>query len=246
LQQALLLRGSADFADLDAYRGFVDEVVGRANAGRRKALEIERSQLKTLPPRRTDDFEEALVTVTRSGGFFLRRVFYTVPSRLIGHRLRVRIYDDRLECFLGGTSVQTLRRGRSIDGNRRGHVVDYHHIIHALRRKPMALLNLVYREQLFPRAAYRHAWDALIAQLPARNACRVMVGLLALAHDRTCEAELANALEAILAAGELPDLAELRQQFMPSTMAVPSVTVTLPAAIAYDALLSAPGEWLRS
>ena len=46
---------------------------------------------------------------------------------------------------------QTLRRGRSIDGNRRGHVVDYRHIIHALRRKPMALLNLVYREQLFSR-----------------------------------------------------------------------------------------------
>jgi hypothetical protein len=246
LQQALLLRGSAAFADLDAYRRFVDEVVGRANAGRRKALEIERAQLKTLPPRRTDDFEEVLVTVTRSGGFFLRRVFYTVPSRLIGHRLRVRLYDDRLECFLGGTLVQTLRRGRRIDGNRRGHVVDYRHIIHALRRKPMALLNLVYREQLFPREAYRHTWDALITVLPARNACRAMVGLLALAHDRACEAELAMELAEILAAGELPDLAELRGRFMPSSMAVPIVTVTLPAAVAYDALFSAPQEWLRS
>ena len=58
---------TADFVDLDAYRGFVDEVVGRANAGRRRALEIERAQLKRLPPRRTDDFEEALVNVTRSG-----------------------------------------------------------------------------------------------------------------------------------------------------------------------------------
>jgi hypothetical protein len=245
LQQALLLRGSADFVDLDAYRRFVDEVVGRANAARRKALEIERPQLKALPPRRTDDFEEALVTVTRSGGFFLRRVFYTMPSRLIGHRLRVRLYDDRLECFLGGTLVQTLRRGRSIDGNRRGHVVDYRHIIHALRRKPMALLNLVYREQLFPREGYRRAWDALITRLPARNACRVMVGLLALAHDRACESELAATLEALLAAGELPDLTELRQQFMPSSMAVPIVTVTLPDAVAYDALLNAPQKWLR-
>ena len=197
LQQALLLRGSSDFADLDAYRRFVDEVVGHANARRRKALEIERAQLKPLPPRRTDDHEEELVTVTRSGGFFLRRIFYTVPSRLIGHRLRVRLYDDRLECLLGGTLVQTLRRGRSIDGNRRGHVVDYRHIIHALRRKPMALLNLVYREQLFPRDAFRHAWDALIARQPSRNACRTMVGLLALAHDRACEAELASELEAI-------------------------------------------------
>jgi len=104
----------------------------------------------------------------------------------------------------------------------------------------------VYREQLFPREAYRHTWDALIDRLPARNACRTMVGLLALAYDRACEAELAIELEAIAATGELPDLTELRRQFMPSSMAVPFVTVTLPAAAAYDALLSAPQEWLRS
>src|SRR6185312_9166330 len=135
LEQALLLRGSSDFADLDEYRRFVDEVVGRANAGRRKLLEIERPKLQPLPPRRTDDFEEELVTVTRSSGFFLWHVFYTVPSRLIGHRLRVRLYDDRLECMLGGSLVLTLPRGRRPGGalhNRDGYVVDYRHVIHSL------------------------------------------------------------------------------------------------------------------
>ena len=112
LAQSLLLRGSSDFADMPLYRRFVAEIVGRANAGRRRELEIERPLLTSLPPRRTTDFEEDLVTVTRSGGFLLRRVFYTVPSRLIGHRLRVRIYDDRIECFLGGEPVLTLPRGR--------------------------------------------------------------------------------------------------------------------------------------
>ena len=135
---------------------------------------------------------------------------------------------------------------RQADGGRRGHVVDYRHIIHALRRKPMALLNLVYREQLFPRGkAYRHSWEALLAALPPRTACRTMVGLLALAHDRTCEGELAIELEAILGTGELPDLALLRQQFAPPGTVVPTVTVTLPAAITYDALLGSPQEWLR-
>jgi hypothetical protein len=33
LTDELLLRGSRDFADLAAYRRFVDEVVGRRNAG---------------------------------------------------------------------------------------------------------------------------------------------------------------------------------------------------------------------
>ena len=224
-------------------------MIGRANAARRKALEVERAQLKPLPPRRTDDHEEELVTVTRSSGFLLRRVFYTVPSRLIGHRLRVRLYDDRLECLLGGTLVLTLSRGRRPAGalhGRTGHVIDYRHVIHALRRKPMALLNLVYRDQLFPREAFRRTWEALIASHPPRNACRVMVGLLALAHERACEAELATALDAILDAGDLPELTALQHRFMPSSMAVPVVTVSLPAAIAYDALLNAPREWLRS
>jgi hypothetical protein len=250
LQQALLLRGSSDFTNLDAYRRFVDEVVGRANAGRRKALEIERAKLKPLPSRRTDDYEEELVSVTRSGGFFLRRIFYTVPSRLIGHRLRVRLYDERLECLLGGTPILSLRRGRIAKGRadrgRCGHVVDYHHVIHALRRKPMALLNLVYRDQLFPREAFRRSWEVLVATQPSRNACRTMVGLLALAHDRACEAELATELQIILDAGNAPELLALQQRFMPADMVVPDVTVTIPAAIAYDALLNAPQDWLRS
>jgi hypothetical protein len=36
LRQALLLRGSSDFADLTSYRRFVDEVIGHANARRHK------------------------------------------------------------------------------------------------------------------------------------------------------------------------------------------------------------------
>src|SRR5712675_2859601 len=110
LQDALLLRGSRDFDDLDAYRRFVDEIVGRRNANNRKRIELERPTLTALPKRRTADYEEKIVTVTSSGGFILRRVFYTAPSRLIGHRLRVHLYDDRLECFLGVTPMMTLRR----------------------------------------------------------------------------------------------------------------------------------------
>jgi len=240
LEQALLLRGSRGFDDLPGYRRFIDEIIGRANAARRRAVDVERPALQPLPPRRTTDHDEALVTVTRSGGFLLRRVFYTVPSRLIGHRLRVRLYDDRLECLLGTTLVVTLPRGRSAQGkvNRTVHVVDYHHVIHALRRKPGALFNLVYRDQLFPSEAYRQAWEALNAAHPARTACRVMVGLLELAHDRACETALAAELERILAIGALPELDVLRQQFAATDAAMPDVTVILQTVASYDALLS--------
>ncbi|MBJ7545235.1 hypothetical protein JDN41_16920 [Rhodomicrobium udaipurense] len=117
-------------------------------------------------------------------------MFYTTPSRLIGHRLRVRIYDGRLECFLGSTLVMTLKRGQPVSDKKGGHVVDYRHVIHALRKKPMALNNLAYRDQLFPHAAYRKAFEALRGG--EKRACKVTVELLALAHDRGCEAELAQ------------------------------------------------------
>ncbi|MDH5246823.1 MAG: IS21 family transposase [Betaproteobacteria bacterium] len=236
LEDALLLRGSKDFDDLDAYRRFVDEIVGRQNAHNRKRIELERPALDDLPKRRTADFEEKVVTVTSSGGFILRRVFYTAPSRLIGHRLRVHLYDDRLDCFLGSTPMMTLRRGRQPSPDKGGHVVDYRHVIHALRKKPMALLNLVYRDQLFPRPAYRRAFEALCVEAGDKRACKVTVELLALAHERACEAELAQMIEADLDAGRLPDLATLRGKFGPSPGSVPLVQVELGPLSAYDEL----------
>jgi hypothetical protein len=131
--------------------------------------------------------------------------------------------------------VLTLRRGRiSPERGNRGHVIDYRHIIHSLRRKPGALLNLVYRDRLFPRTAYRRAWDRLIETGPPKTACRVMVALLSLAHEHACEAELAAALDEILDAGALPDPVALERRFAPAITAV-----TLPALDSYDTLYAA-------
>ncbi|MGN6558386.1 MAG: hypothetical protein ACTHLH_10305 [Solirubrobacterales bacterium] len=55
----------------------------------------------------------------------------------------------------------------------------------------MALLNLVYRDQLFPRQAYARAFEALLAAGDERRACATTVELLSLAHERGCEAALA-------------------------------------------------------
>ena len=234
LADALLLRASRDFDDLPAWRGFIDEIVGRGNARNAKRIDQERAALNKLPDRKTADYEEVHVDVSSSSAFTLRKVFYSVPSRLIGHRLRVHLFDDRLEGFQGSTLLFTLRRGRPDPSGKHGHVVDYRHVIHSLRRKPMALLNLVYRDQLFPRRAYALAFEALLAGLGERPACRAMVGILALAHERACEAELAVALQADLDEGVLPDLAALIERFRPKDAEWPVVVITLPALALYD------------
>src|SRR6185312_11581433 len=87
-------------------------IVSRRNAAHGKRIDAEHPHLQELPGRRTTDFEEVVVTVSRTGGFTLHKVFYTVPSRLIGHRLRVRLFNDRLKVFIGGTHLTTLPRGR--------------------------------------------------------------------------------------------------------------------------------------
>jgi hypothetical protein len=240
IQDALLLRGSHDFEDLAAYRRFIDEIVGRNNAKNRKRLELERPLLKELPEKRTSDYEETRVWVTSSGGFVLRKIFYTVPSQFVGHNLRVRLYDARLECFLGSSPVLTLQRGWQPPGtSKHGYLVNYRHVIHALRRKPMALLNLVYRDQLFPRRAYARTFETLLTGGNERHACRTMVGLLALAHERACEAELAEALDAELDAGQMPNLDAMGRRFAPAESAMPNVTVELAELASYDALLTA-------
>ena len=62
-----------------------------------------------------------------------------------------------------------------LPNGKRGHVIDYRHVIQALCRKPMALRNLVYRDQLFwpsgpkskPAAPWSGCWRSPMSA-PAR------------------------------------------------------------------------------
>jgi hypothetical protein len=100
----------------------------------------------------------------------------------------------------------------------------------------MALLNLISRDQLFPSRAYARAFEALLSKESEKQACRTMVGLLALAHDRACEVELGHAIEADLDANVLPDLNRLRDRFKPDRDAIPDVAIELVPLSAYDEL----------
>jgi hypothetical protein len=149
----------------------------------------------------------------------------------------VRLHDDRLDVFIGGTSLMTLPRGRASPSGKHDQVVNYRHVIHSLRRKPMALLNLVYRDRLFPREAYRQTFDLLVERLAERQACRIMVELLGLAHERGCESELADELAACLKERKLPDMAAIRARFAPDPAKLPDIVVRLAPLDLYETLI---------
>ena len=246
IDQALLLRGHRDFDDRASYEGFVREVVMRRNRRNAAAFRIEREQLLDLPQRRTTDFVEEEGRVTRCGMFTVRGILYSAPSRLIGQRLKVRLYSDRVDCYLSGALVLTLARGARSPINGRGRVIDYRHFIEELKRKPQAFKGLAFRDSLFPREAYRRTWEQLDLHLTQRQACQTIVALLEMAARDGVEGVLAERLDVLLATGELPDIKRLREEFAPRTTEVPQITVEIPSVSHYDALLpSTRGEELE-
>ncbi len=73
-----------------------------------------------------------------------------------------------------------------------------------------------------------------------------MVSLLALAHERGCEAELAAALDEQMqrpgAAGSaVIDVAALQRRFAPAAGTLPDIAITLPSVASYDVLLPSMG-----
>nr|WP_164889878.1 hypothetical protein [Sinorhizobium medicae] len=177
----------------------------------------------------------AKASISRATAFRIEKE-QRLPSQNKPPRGRRR--PDPLEHIFDAEVVPLLKAAPGIRASgKHDQVVNYHHVIHSLRKKPMALLNLVYRDKLFPRPEYRRAFDTLIEQLPDRQACKVTVELLALAHDRGCERELAEELARTLDARKLPDLMALRAIFGPDPDQLPTVHVQLASLNSYEALM---------
>ena len=236
LDQALRLRGSRHFDERAHYDTLVEKIVGRMNARVAVRLALERAMLRTLPARRTAEFEEVPARVSKYAIFTVRGAQYSAPSQLIGQRLTVRLYSEHIECWLGGARVLERARLNHCDGQRHPRDIDYRHLIGALRRKPGAFARWVLRDAMFPRPVYRQTWERLAARLSEREACKSIVGLLVLAAEGH-EAQLAIELEQLIELDQLPDLLALSALLAPRPGVLPIVTVDLPGLAGFDALL---------
>ena len=171
--------------------------------------------------------------------FSAKSVLYSVPSRLAGQRLKVRLHSTHLDAWLGGVKVFECERLYANSTDRHPRQIDWRHMLPSLKRKPGAFARWVLRDAMFPRSEYAQAWEHISARLPERAACRLMVDLLDLADRAGAVAELAGLLAALLARDELPDIDVLREQFAPRQPSMPEVQVVLPSTSVYDELLEA-------
>ncbi len=242
LKQALLLRDSCDFNSVSTYEEFIDDIIRDINVHKQDKLEEERQYLQPLPLQGTADYTEKVVRVSTSSTIQVKRVLYTVPSRLIGETLRVHIYDNRLDIYLGATHTVTLARKRATDHNHRARQVDYRHIITSLERKPQAFRYSRFRDDLLPNEIYKTVWAWLDKELEPRKACKTMVGILGLAHRADCEQQLGDYLQTMMNRQAIPTLLELQRKFDKRRQEVPVVTVKQPVAASYNMLLQSRAE----
>ena len=232
LAEALVLRGSRDFPDIEAYQDWVREVVERRlNRRIADALALERQHLRPLPSCRVPDYTRYQPTVRRWSTIRIGRRAYSVPSRLIGHRVEVRQRAEVLEVFYRGQRVETMPRLHGECEVR----IDYRHIIWSLVKKPGAFRRYRYREELFPTLAFRRAYDAL-SRWRGERADVEYVRILHLAAS-TLESQVDRALRELLETGERFDYATVRQLASPEPITVPTVTLPPPDLAAYDELL---------
>ena len=232
VDQRLRLSGTRDFSSVARYRQLLGEIEAQRNSRRQARLERERAALRPLPARRLPVYREEQRTVTRGSTVRVASKAYSVPSRLIGERLTARLYADRVELHFGGELV--ARHDRAL-GKQPGRV-DYRHVVHSLLRKPGAFAQYRYREEMFPAAAFRQAYDRLCEQRVQRNADLEYVRILHLAAT-TLESRVEAALRDCLEAGERPSFETVRAATAPTRPELPDVRIGDPDLAVYDALL---------
>lgn len=196
VEQALILRGSRDFASRDEYEAFLAGLFCKVNQGRQNRLEEEKACMHALPALRLPVYTELCgIPVSSASTIRVRLNTYSVHSRLIGEHVDVRLYAERLDIYYNRTFVESLER---LPG-RGGHSINYRHIIDWLMRKPGAFANYRYQADLFPHSNFRIAYDMLREQSP-HHADREYVSLLDCAA-RVSEELTIKALEILITEG---------------------------------------------
>jgi hypothetical protein len=224
---------------VSAYQQFIEQEVAKLNARCSVKFAEEQQHLQALPQYHYADYEELTVRVTCFSSINVRAVIYSVPSRLIGLKLTLHLYHDRLVGFLGSQQVLTLERLHVPGSNaiRRARSIDYRHLVESLRRKPRAFLNCTWQQDLLPNDEWRDLWSRLRCGGDLDECARVMVEALYIAAVQDQEVAVATYLDEQLRQNTLT-LVGLQQHFEIAPTTTPIVQVQQHDLSSYDQFLS--------
>lgn len=232
LNQRLILRGSRDFTSGEDYDRFVEEVLKEANSGRRKRLEEELACMRTLPSSHLAEYREYAPVVSSQSLIRVNKHTYSVPSRLIGHTLRVHLHESELKVYLGRDFLFCLPRLRG----QKGALVNFRHVIDSLMRKPGAFIHYRHRQALYPSTTFRLAYDRLVEDHGERPGLTEYLQVLKLAAEESVE-KLEPLLQDQLSRSEKWRATDVRSLVSPPQRKCIELASLTPSLSAYDALL---------
>lgn len=238
LSQQLKLRGNNSFDSIEAYQAFIDQVVDKLNRRSHSRFIEEKQALQRLPEHQAADYQTLNLKVTRSSTIEVRRVVYSVPSRLIGERVQVRLYHDKLVIYVGQQVATTLVRVYPAAGESRVRCINYKHIIRSLAGKPQAFRYSQLREDILPDDNYRQLWQYVDKALESREACKWMVTVLWLAYEYDSEQSLGEELLAEAKTGEFASIKAIQDRFYHPASQIPKLQSKQHSLQSYDELLS--------
>jgi len=224
LEQALILRRSKNFDSIADYEKFLKKIIKKRNLSRTVKIQEEMECLKELPSEPLSDFKKIVTKVGRSSSIRVMQNTYSVPSRLIGANIEIRIYFDRLELFYGQKKLTNIPR---IIGKNK-HRIDYRHIIHSLVKKPGAFENYKYKSDLFPNSFFRMAYDALKT--------KEYLNLLLLASEEG-ETKVTEALKFLIQEEKSIEISSVKNLIQEEVKVLPKDNVKIVDLKEYDTLL---------
>jgi hypothetical protein len=194
LEQALLVRSSRDFASLAEWQSFVDDVNRKGNKAKSAKVTEDIAAMRELNVAKLPEYIEMQAVVSSWSTVQVKHGMYSVPSRLIGETVRVRLFESRIEMWFAGDIQLDCERLRGRHPRR----IDYRHVIWSLLRKPGGFRNYVFRDEMFPTTTFRRAYDAIHS--PEHRGVKGDLEYLRILHTAatTMESEVEAALSLLL------------------------------------------------
>ena len=209
---ALMRRKSTNFATKEELQEFIHQVVQQYNTRNQPKIRIEQQYLQDFPTQPFKPYKTDKIWVSKRGGFTRDHVYYSVPSRFSDKTWDARIYSDRIELYHGNNMMFELPRHIGQKGTRTA-VINYAHMLDHYRQRPGSFKDFVHLDDFFPREEYQLIYQRTLEDRPAVAACRYVIGLLTIAHEKNCEQELATAIKGYLDDEQLPSLYTVQRQF---------------------------------
>jgi hypothetical protein len=201
IEQMLKIRGSKSFSSLVEYNIFIDKIITKLNKRRELKFQEELPHMNAIPSSPLPDYQELYVTIRNRSTVNIKNMTYSVPSKLIGSKLKAKIYEDKIELCSGRNIVYSLPR---LFGTR-SVLINYRHVINSLIRKPGAFENYTYKEELFPTQNFRNLYERLIEDkdINHRSSNLEYLRILKLAADNI-EEDVDTAIAMLISSNELP------------------------------------------